>query len=156
MPLRGYSTDHRPPTVLDHMLAHPYAMAVSSWQVLAGGLSLLVTLFDFSVSQSVQRLPEPIIAALGTLLVIGGLQTIRGLLDDDDDLMQGWKIERTGLVISMAAWLGYLVTILGAFPGGVMTWTLCILMVAANWLRYVATRREERRHRARIRKAGIG
>ena len=150
MPLHGYSTDRRPPTVFDHILAHTFEMSVAAWQVIAGGLSLLVTLFDFQISQSVQRMPQPAIAALGSFLLIGGVQCIRGLLDDSDDLMRGWTIERTGLILSGSAWLGYLVTVIAAFPASVMTWTLFVLMVAANILRYIATVLEERKHRARI------
>src|SRR5690349_18640138 len=104
MPLRGYSTDNKPPTVLDHLLAHPYAFTFGGWQMLAGVAAVMVTLFDFTVSQALERLPQPLVAATGVLFAVGGLQIIRGLLDDDDDLMQGWKIERTGLIFTMAAW----------------------------------------------------
>lgn len=156
MPLHGYTTDRRPPTVLDHFLAHAFEMAVATLQIIAGALSLLVTLFSFSVSQSVQRLPEPVIAALGAFFIIGGVQIMRGLLDDRDDLMCGWMIERTGLIFSTSAWLGYFVTIIAAFPQSIISWTMCLLLASACVLRYIATRLIERRHRARIREAGVG
>jgi protein-S-isoprenylcysteine O-methyltransferase Ste14 len=156
MPLRGYSTDNRPPTVLDHLLAHPYSIMFAVWQVIAGALAVLTTLFDFTVSSSMERLSQPLIAATGILFAVGGVQVVRGLLDDDDDLMQGWKIERTGLVLTIAAWLAFFVTIVWSFPGSVLTWLLCLLVGAgAPSLRLWATRREERRHRDGMRRAGL-
>jgi hypothetical protein len=138
------------------MLAHPYAMSIGTFQVCAGTLALLVTLFDFSVSQSIERLPQPLVAATGILFALGGVQTIRGLLDDDDDLMQGWKIERTGLILSGAAWFVFALAIVTSFPRGVLTWLFCFLVgCGGHGLRYWATIREERRVRARMAEAGI-
>ncbi|GAB3889239.1 hypothetical protein [Terrabacter terrigena] len=156
MPLRGYSTDNRPPTVLDHLLAHPYAITFAVWQVIAGALAVLTTLFSFTVSQAIERLPQPLVAATGILFALGGIQIVRGLLDDDDDLMQGWKIERTGLVLTIAAWLAFFIAIVWSFPSSVLTWLLCLLVGAgAPSLRLWATRREEKRVRARMRRAGV-
>src|SRR5438128_8828073 len=98
MPLHTYSTDRRPPTNWDHFLAHPYSLCISGWQILAGASVLLTTLFHVTVSPSLARLPETLLAAIGILLVVGGASTIKGLLNDDDDLMVGWRVERTGLV----------------------------------------------------------
>lgn len=157
MPLRGYSTDNRPPTVLDHLLAHPLAITLGAWQVVGGLLAILTTLFDFTVSPSLARLPQPIVAATGVLFAVGGIQVIRGLLDDSDDLMKGWKIERTGLILNVAAWGSFGVVVFGATPKSVLVWLLCLLVgVGGNALRFMATRREERRTRSRMKRAGIG
>lgn len=156
MPLHGYTTDRRPPTNRDHMYAHPYAMGLACWQILGGSLSLLATLFNLNVSQSVQRMPEPLIASLGALLVVGGTQTMRGLFNDDDDLMCGWRIERTGLILSAVAWAAYTIAIVASFPAGVLSWTLGLVFAAVNVIRYRATVLEERRTRARIREASTG
>ena len=52
MPLHGYSTDRRPPTNLDHMLAHPYAIAVAVWQIFAGSLVVTALVFGFGLNTS--------------------------------------------------------------------------------------------------------
>ena len=150
MPLHGYTTDRRPPTNWDHFLAHPYSMGISGWQVLAGAGVLISTLTNIRVSQSLNRLPESLLAAVGALLVVGGVSIIRGLLNDDDDLMVGWRTERTGLVLSATAWIAYAVTILAAFPESVLTWTSGFMLAAAHLVRFRATRLEEKRVRARI------
>ena len=147
MPLHGYSTDRRPPTNVDHLYAHPYAFGICVFQIVAGALSLLMTLTNLNASQSVQRLPQSLIAVLGVLLLLGGTQIIRGLLNDDDDLMQGWKIERTGLILSAAAWFAYFVTVIFAFPASVMSWSLILLLGIAHCVRYRATVLQERRFR---------
>lgn len=151
MPLHQYSSDRRPPTNWDHFLAHPYSLVLSAWQVLAGGLILaMMTWSAFSVSQSLNRLPQPLLAAISVLIVVGGVSTMRGLLNDDDDLMVGWRTERTGLLLSATAWIVYTVTIVWSFPASVMTWTLTLALGAANLIRFRATQREERRTRARM------
>lgn len=150
MPLHGYSTDRRPPTNWDHFLAHPYSMCISGWQVVAGAGVLVSTLTDIRLSQSLERLPQMLLAAVGALLIVGGVNVSRGLLNDDDDLMVGWRIERTGLVLSATAWLAYTVTIIAAFPASVLTWTSGLALASAHLIRFRATKLEERRVRARI------
>jgi hypothetical protein len=150
MPLHGYSTDRRPPTTWDHFLAHPYSIGISGWQVLAGAGLLLSTLADISLSPSLDELPDFLLASVGALLIIGGIGVIRGLLDDDDDLMVGWRIERTGLLLSATAWAAYATSILVAFPLSILGWTSGFVLAASHLIRFRATRLEERRVRARI------
>lgn len=150
MPLHGYTTDRRPPTNWDHVLAHPYSISISAWQILGGAFLVAATFWQISASQSVQRLPEWLVGAIGGLLVVGGISIIRGLLNDNDDLMVGWKIERTGLVLSATAWAAYAATIMFAFPGSVLAWTSGVALMLAHLIRYRATVLEERRVRLRI------
>lgn len=150
MPLHGYTTDRRPPTNLDHLLAHPYSLWISAWQVLAGSVVVAATLFDISVSQSVQRLPQWLMAAIACLLIVGGASVIRGLLNDDDDLMVGWRIERTGLVLSATAWATYSIVLAVTFPGSLLAWTSGLALTFAHLFRLRATILEERRVRRRI------
>jgi hypothetical protein len=150
MPLHGYTTTNRPPSNLDHLLAHPYALIIAIWQILAGGASLLSTLFDVRISQAMSTLPESLLAAVGVLLILGGVLIIRGLLNDDDDLMVGWRMERTGLVLSATAWVAYAVTILSAFPESVLSWTSSVSLAASHIIRFAATHVEVRCVRARM------
>lgn len=149
MPLHGYSTDRRPPTNRDHVYAHPYSILICSYQVIAGSALLLSTLTSMRLSQSLDRLPETLLAAVGALLVVGGILVIRGLLDDSPDLMVGWRTERTGLVLSATAWASYAVTVAAAFPASVLSWTSGFLIAAAHMIRFRATQLEERRSRER-------
>lgn len=150
MPLHGYTTDRRPPTNLDHLLAHPYSLMISAWQVLAGAVVVAATLFDIRVSQSVQRLPEWLMIAVAALLMVGGISVIRGLLNDDDDLMAGWRTERTGLVLSATAWSAYSITLAISFPGSLLSWSSGFALALAHLIRLRATVLEERRVRRRI------
>lgn len=150
MPLHGYTTDRRPPTNEDHILAHPYALAICGWQVL-GGVAVLITMFTRgSLSPSLARLSPVLLAIVAVLLVVGGASVIRGLLNDDNDLMVGWRIERTGLVLSIAAWLAYTAAIFGANPGAILTWVLGLFLAGAHAFRLRATRKEEKRIRRRM------
>jgi len=150
MPLHGYTTDRRPPTNWDHVLAHPHSFVLAAWQVLAGCGVLASLLWDFSPSRSISRMPQPIIVGVCVLLFLGGVFIIRGLLDDSDDLMVGWKIERTGLVLSATAWSAYAATVAWSFPSSTLSWSLSLTLALAPTIRYHATVREERRVRARI------
>ena len=150
MPLHGYTTDRRPPTNADHLLAHPYSFLICAWQIIAGAGVLVSTLTPVRLSQSLDRLPEVLLASIGALLIVGGLSVIRGLLDDSDDLMAGWRTERSGLVLSATAWIAYVATILAAFPQSVLSWTSGLALASAHLIRFRATRLEEKRVRARI------
>lgn len=150
MPLHGYTTDRRPPTNADHLLAHPYSILISGYQVAAGSATMASTLWSLKLSLSLQRLPEPLLVVVGALLVVGGLCVIRGLLDDHDNLMVGWRTERTGLILSATAWGAYGLTMLAAFPGSVLAWSFALVIATAHLIRLRATQLEERRVRARI------
>lgn len=150
MPLHGYTTDRRPPTNWDHVLAHPLSICISAWQVLAGAGVLVSLLWDFSLSTSMSRMPDPLVAGMCALLMLGGLFIIRGLLDDSDNLMTGWKTERTGLILSATAWAAYSITVAVSYPASVLSWTMTLAIAAAYLIRCRATVLEERRVRARM------
>lgn len=151
MPLHGYTTDRRPPSVADHFYAHPYSMAVALFQILAGLVFTLATLLRVTnVSQSLQRLPGPILLMLSLMLIVGGVSIIRGLLDDSDDLMIGWKIERAGLILSATSLGVFAFVVFWSFPKSVTGWGLAAFLTAAHLLRLRATILEERRVRTRV------
>ena len=150
MPLHGYTTDRRPPTNRDHALAHPYSISLALWQILAGGSVLASLLWGFSLSPSIGRMPDPLIAGISGLLFIGGVTIVRGLLDDSDDLMVGWKIERSGLILSATAWTAYSATIAFSYPTSVLSWSLSLALAMSLLIRHRATVLEERRVRRRM------
>lgn len=145
MPLHGYSTDRRPPTNLDHLRAHPYAIAIAAWQILIGGLVLVGLVFNFHMTTSAMRLPRAVVFALALVLIFGAINVMRGLFDDSNDLRKGFRIERGGLILSGAGWTSFGLSVLIANPGAVPTWSMGVLFSAAMALRIDAGRREERR-----------
>ena len=145
MPLHGYSTDRRPPTNMDHLRAHPYAIAVAAWQILIGGIVLLALIFDFHMTTSAMRLPRTVLFALAVTLILGAVNVMRGLFDDSNDLRKGFRIERGGLILSGAAWTAFSVSVIIGNPGAVPTWSMGVLFSAAMALRIDAGRREEAR-----------
>lgn len=145
MPLHGYSTDRRPPTNLDHMLAHPYAIAVAVWQIFAGSLVVTALVFEFGLNTSAMRLPKAPLVALCLVLIFGGINVIRGLLDDSNDLRKGFRVERGGLILSGAGWTAYGLAVLIGNPGAVLSWSMGVIFSVAIALRIVAGRREESR-----------
>jgi hypothetical protein len=147
MPLHSYTTTNRPPTNTDHLLAHPYSIPLAVWQTIAGAVVLLTTLTGIVVSASVARLPETLIATVGVLLIAGGTMILVGLLDDDNNLLKGWRTERTGLILSATAWLTYSTTLLLSYPGSVLSWSLGFAVAAMHSIRLRATQLEERKTR---------
>ncbi len=144
MPNRIYR-ERQPPTMLDHVLSHPWELSIAAWSALIGAATIVTTLAqsDTTASSSVAELPDLLIYALAGMLVAGGAQTIRGLFDNDSDLMVGFAHERVGLVLIGTAWLVYAVAVIAAFPGAISSWTSGLALAAAAALRLVATLRDE-------------
>jgi len=145
MPLHGYSTDRRPPTNLDHLLAHPYAFAVHGFQMFAGGLVLSAVLFQFQIVTSALKLPRGPLVAMCLVLILGASYIMRGLLDDSNDLRKGFRVERGGLILSGAAWTAFSVCVMVNNPGAVLQWSMGLFFSAGLALRIIAGHREESR-----------
>lgn len=146
MPNRIYRGNH-PPTLLDHVLSHPWELAVSALSVTVGAMSMLATIAGKATSPSVDQLPDILVVALAAMLIVGGAWTARGLFDNDTDLMVGYRHERTGLVFTGTAWSIYACTVFAAFPGSVNSWSLGAALGIGSALRVAATERELRKMR---------
>ena len=150
MPHRRYHP-RTPPTATDHWLAHPHELATAvagltaSLLILAGEIVAAIT-----VSPSVDAMHGLVAWGIGLLGVPGHALIIAGLLDNDDDLMNGWRRERTGLVLAAFAWAIYTLAILAANPGSIVTWGFGLALIVAHCLRLRATQREERETRAAL------
>ena len=150
MPSRLYRGS-TPPTRRDHLLAHPYELSLAvtgltaSLLILAGGIVASIT-----VSPSVDAFHGLVAWGVGLLGIPGHALIIAGLLDNDEDLMNGWRRERTGLVLAAFAWAIYTLAILAANPGSVVTWGFGLALITAHCLRLRATQREERDTRAAL------
>lgn len=150
MPRRIYHP-RTPPTAMDHWLSHPYELATAvsglaaSLLILAGQIVVAIT-----VSPSVDAMHGLVAWGVGLLGVPGHALIIAGLLDNDDDLMNGWRKERTGLVLAAFAWAIYTLAVLAANPGSVVTWGFGVALITGHSLRLRATLREERETRAAL------
>lgn len=146
MPLRAYHHSSRnPPTALDHLLAHPYGIGVAVFQIV-GGIAQLTTLAfpGITVSRSLDQMANGLVVILCSLLIIGGVLVILGIFDNDEDLMRGFRRERTGLILSGTAWVIFSIAIFVAFPSSVLTWAFGLVPFGGAALRVWATFLEER------------
>ena len=150
MPHRRYHP-RTPPSMADHWLAHPYELSLAVVG-LATSLFILVgeAFAAISVSPSVDALHGLVAWGIGLLGIPGHALIIAGLLDDDDDLMNGWRRERTGLVLAAFAWAIYTLAVAAVFPGSVVTWGFGLAVITAHCLRLRATQRQERETRAAL------
>ncbi len=150
MPYRRYHP-RVPPTAADHWLAHPYELALAVVG-LASALLILTgeVIASITVSPSVDAMHGLVAWGVGLLGVPGHALIIRGLLDNSDDLMDGWRAERTGLILSGSAWLIYTIAVAWNFPDSVVSWGFGLGLTVGNTLRLAATWREERETRAAI------
>ena len=145
MPLHGYSTDRRPPTNLDHLRAHPYSIMIASFQIFAAAAVLGALIFGYRFTSSVLQLPKEPLVGLCAVLIFGGINVVRGLLDDSNDLRRGFRIERGGLILSGAGWTASTVSVFVANHAAIFMWTLGLFISAAIALRLDAGRLEEKR-----------
>lgn len=145
MPLHGYTTDNRPPTNLDHLLAHPYAIGLSVWQALVGLGVITAAITGHQLSESESYLHPAFLAAIGAFLIYGGVGVIRGLLNDDDDLRVGFRIERGGLILTASAWLAFAVALASTNPSGVYAYSFGATVTGVCLFRLWAGKREENR-----------
>lgn len=156
MPTHVYVGLRRPPTRFDHLLAHPYELALAVYGIV-GGILAIASAFNegMSVSASMDQLPALAAAAAGLLLLVGGGGILHGLFDNSDDLGIGFTRERMGLALQTAGWGVYAVTIAWLSISSVLSWGLCVALILANVLRFIATTRQERNLRADV-KQGLG
>ena len=145
MPLHGYSTDRRPPTTFDHLLAHPYAFMVHGFQMFAGSIVLGAVLFQYPLVTSALKLPRGPLVAMCLVLILGASYVMRGLLDDSNDLRKGFRVERGGLILSGAGWTSFAACVAINNPAAVIQWSMGVFLSAALLLRIIAGRREENR-----------
>lgn len=150
MPLHGYTTERYPPTILDHIYAHPFELALAVWGILGGLGSVAATVSHTQASAVMNALPTWLLILFGALLTVGAALIMTGLFDDSDDLMRGWRIERTGLVLSGFGWAAYTVTLAAVIPRNFIGWGLTGLLTLSMGFRFRATQLEERRVRKAI------
>ena len=150
MPLHSYSTTRRPPSVMDHVYAHPFELILATAGVLAGLASIAAALTHVATSPAMALLPPWVLLPFGLLLPAGGVLMATGIYDDSDDLMRGWRIERVGLVASGFGWAAFGIATAGLPTGNPVGVVLCCLFALAMVLRFRATVLEERRVRGAI------
>ena len=150
MPRRIYHP-RIPPTKLDHLLAHPYEIPLAAVGLAASaGILAAETTPLFDVSASVAALHGLVAWTIGVLGIPGHVLILRGLLDDNPDLMVGWRRERYGLILAASAWLLYACGVAWVHPQAAVSYGFAAGIVTAMGVRLAATYYEERSTRAVI------
>lgn len=151
MPNRLYHKQHNPPTVSDHILAHPWGVIFGTTLV---GLNVMM-FFDIlmgvispgwhpvGISPTVEGLPALLGLVLCTMLIAGHVLIIKGLTHNGNDLARGFRLERTGTAIAFVAWLSYGIAVLHSFPNSIYTWGIAFGIAGSLANRWIANSREE-------------
>lgn len=156
MPLRVYNRSARkPPTLLDHGLAHPFEIVIAVFGCFIGLCLTIAQMLDifglghhwFVVNPELEMIDDHLALAYGLALTVGSVFMLNGLLDDKDDLMIGWARERMGLLIATGGWSSIAFTIVTLQHNRVFAWGLSLSVAVGCMVRFAATRIEERRTR---------
>lgn len=151
MPNRKYTKRHYPPTVTDHILAHPWGVVLGGTFVVLNVMmffDILMTLaspdwVQVGISPTVAGLPPALGLVLAVMMIVGHVMIIRGLTHNGRDMAKGWRIERVGTVVAFAAWTAYAVAVLWTFPHSIYTWGTAFGVAASLANRWIANSREE-------------
>lgn len=134
--------------MLDHALAHPWEVPLAVFQIFGGGIGVVASLSDqITVSPTVDNLPWFLALAMCLMLAVGGVMTLFGIFDDGDDMMRGWRLERSGLILAATGWTVYTGILLATHPESLLGWAFGLVATVSAGLRTWATFREERRLR---------
>lgn len=152
VPTHVYSSGRRPPTLWDHVRAHPYEIVLSIYAMFGGGMAVISAFNEaLKVSPSLDQLPAALAAIIGLLFIFGGGGIFHGLLfEDPEDISISFKRERMGLVLQTGGWIIYGICVLWLAPPSVLSWLLCFCLALANIIRFDATIAHEKGVRAAI------
>ncbi|WP_407568167.1 hypothetical protein QK900_11390 [Arsenicicoccus dermatophilus] len=124
---------------------HPWELIFMGWWI-AAGIMLTAATWDhsFDPSPSLTELPDLVCLALGLPLVTGGVLALVAMLGRWDDLAVRWRIERAGLTLGAAAWVGYAACVAWYRVESALPYGMALSIAAAALWRVRASRREER------------
>lgn len=144
MPQHTYHVVHRPPTVNDHMMAHSMGIAMAAWGAYTGLVSILTGVTSYTVSKALSDLPHLLIILIGLFLLVGSVGIISGLVDDSDDVVVGWRIERGGMTIAGTGWAAFFITTISTNFPATLSWTLALFILLGYFFRWRATLKSEK------------
>ncbi|WP_163540847.1 hypothetical protein [Occultella kanbiaonis] len=155
MPDRHRRARHEPPSLLDHVLGHPFEVAVSAWWIVAGVLVTLTVIGSGTpASASLGRLPMLLMLGVGATVGTGGILALAGVIWPGTRLTTAWAVERAGWLLGGAGWTAYLAAVAWAYPRSLVTISLAAVMVTGAALRIVALYQHERQVRADVHETG--
>lgn len=144
MPNRVWRARHRPPRTSDHLAAHFYEVSIAVVGVLVGvGMLVTALIPGASFSATLDAMHILVASSVGALMIVGGGSIIAGLLDDSDDLIDGWRKERFGLILSAFGWLGWGISVGYSLRGASITWVLALLVGTMHLIRLWLTFADE-------------
>lgn len=136
--MSSFQAQHDPPTWWDRTRANPIVV-VAVWTAAVGvKLGLMPLVPSFTPSPALQQLPTWTAFALAAGLVTGGLMATVGLWNSWENRTKAWGIERSGWIITAAAWACYALTVIQHYPGSTIAWgspliytVMCLIRIDA-------------------------
>lgn len=135
----------------DRLYDRSMQVLMAIWSIYVAVAVALTALFPaITITFTVAGLPLALSLAVAAFLAVGSANILRGLFQQKGTLRYGWRIERSGLVISMSGWLAYGFATMLARSSATLIWTLSFVLVAASALRIIDIGRKSRRHQRNI------
>lgn len=139
-----------PWSLRDRLLMNPFEAQTAVSGILTGLFVLADIILGSPLVQLRPWTSHVFVVGLAALIVLGGVAILRGMFDRSDNVLRGWQIERTGLILSGVAWLAYGLWAAWDEPRSILGWLSPILLAITMALQYWSTVLDERRVRQSI------
>lgn len=108
---------HQPPNWADHVMIHSVQAAVCVTWISYMLLVLLGLQIGFGTMSAVYSPLHPIlVVAMATMVIVGSIATLWGLISSTDRLDVAWKLHQSGLATAGAGWSIFAITYI-VMPG---------------------------------------
>lgn len=145
MPTHVYQPLRNPPNWRDRLLVHPLDTTVAVVAVFFGVLVALSLFVDeFIPSQSMDKMPWPVVVLVGAFLGAGGLLALVGLNWWGDTVSRRWALERFGWLLATGGFTTYAISVSWHYPGSLFSWCVPLALAAGCLLRFVSIVRIEK------------
>ena len=157
MPDRAYSARHEPPSILDHVLAHPGLVACAVWWVIMGIICCTVALDDATMitTRPLIDFEDAEALGLGRGIGRGGSGTLWATLTTRDELRIRWRVQQWSLLLSGCAWALYTATSVWWGPWSLVAWGHGACMTTVAVLGWLSSRATETATREQARSLGL-
>jgi hypothetical protein len=145
MPSHVYKPDP-PLTWWKRVLVHPYENTISVFFIILGILLITQAVFVGS-SPGMDLLPWWVTLIIGVASWVGGAVALIGLHwgeCDEDDMIEGWALDRLGHYTQAGTLAGFGTAILFYYPESVPSWLVLYTLAGAAYLRVLAVGRMKR------------
>ncbi len=139
MPTHVFHPARNPPSWWDRILVHPFDMTAGLVAVIFGVLMILsLSMPDFTPSNSMDKMPWPIIVLVSGFLGTGGLLALIGLNWRGDNVSTGWGLEQFGWWLAAGGFATYSITVSWHYPGSLFSWGIPLALSAGSAARAIS------------------